>query len=73
MRQNESLPFLNCPFWRDYVVGAVLIGIGFMFTGPGSPLKWFVAAAVGVLGILIFGCACGWSVVQSFRCRRPAA
>ena len=66
--------FLARPFWRDYVVAYVLIGIGFTMVGVGasqreSSERLFVLIPAFVLfglGFLVFFCAVGWSLWSSW-------
>ncbi len=77
MQHEERRSFLARPFWRDYVLSYVLIGIGFTMVAIGAPQRgadrWFVlvpAFAVFGLGFMVFFCAVGWSLRSSWRSRR---
>jgi len=70
MKHEQHRSFLARPFWRDYVLGGVLIAMGFMLSAPHAPLEGAPGYCLGAVGIVIFLCACDWSVVQFFRSRR---
>jgi hypothetical protein len=70
MHHKAPRPFLARPFWRDYVLGGVLIGLGFALSAPHGPLEGAPGHCLGVIGVIIFLCACGWSIAQMFRSHR---
>jgi hypothetical protein len=73
--QGPRNRFLARPFWRDYVVAYVLIGVGFTMVGIGasqrqSSDRLFVlipAFTLGALGFVVFFCAISWSLRESWR------
>jgi hypothetical protein len=72
--------FLARPFWRDYVVAYVLIGVGFTMVDVGasqreSSDRLFVlipAFTLLAFGSVVFFCAVGWSLWSTWRTRRAA-
>jgi hypothetical protein len=68
--QGSRKSFLARPFWRDYVLACVLIGLGFMLTSPAAPVHRGVGIAILACGAVIFLCAVGWSVVYAWRASR---
>ena len=67
-------PFLARPFWRDYVVGAVLIGVGFMVNdyaaitrGSGGWVLRIAALTLMGTGTVFLLCAIGWSLRNGSR------
>jgi PhnB protein len=56
--------FLGRPFWRDYVVAYLLIGLGYMFSGPTAPVHPAVGVVMLACGAMIFICAIGWSLLS---------
>ncbi len=65
--------FLARPFWRDYVVAYVLIGLGFMLSGPTSPVHPTVGVAMFTCGAVVFVCAVGWSLSSAWQSWRAEA
>lgn len=68
--------FLARPFWRDYVLAYVCIGFGAVLYDCAAPAHGFeravllaLATFIGIPGILILGCALGYSF--SIVLRRP--
>ena len=66
--------FLARPFWRDYLVGAVLVGVGFMVndfavTARGAErwVLWVSAMVLVGVGVGILLCAVGWSLWRAVR------
>lgn len=45
--------FLRNPWWRDWVLAYVLIGMGFIWSSPGAG-NWWVGVALMALGGAIF-------------------
>ena len=68
--QGPRRTFLARPFWRDYVLAYVLIGLGFMLTSPVAPVHRAVGVAILASGAVIFLCAVGWSVYAMCTGRR---
>jgi hypothetical protein len=71
---RKRRPFLARPFWRDYVLAYVCIGVGAVLGDcvPGSRGSERVAlllsaALVGGAGLVIFCCAVGYSVWSVVR------
>lgn len=64
--RSPNRPFLARPFWRDYVLSSVLIGLGFMLT---SPTLLAVPRVIGSIllvgGSIIFLCAISYSVLST--------
>jgi hypothetical protein len=70
---RRSRTFLARPFWRDYVLAYLLIGVGFMITSPAFPRASRVVGAVLLaIGAAIFACAMGWSFWSTLRGRLDA-
>ena len=46
--------FLLRPFWRDWVLSGVIIGIGFLLSAPGRPLAGWPGFVVIGAGAAIF-------------------
>ena len=73
--QGPRNRFLARPFWRDYVVAYVLIGVGFTMVGigasqresPGRLVVLIPAVMLFGLGFLVFFCAIGWSLWSTYR------
>ena len=65
--------FLARPFWRDYVVAYVLIGLGFMLSSPVAPVYRAVGLVILTCGAVIFLCAVGWSVRSRWRAKKLGA
>lgn len=55
--------FLSRPFWRDYIVGASLIGLGFMISSPNMPIHPAIGLTMGALGVIVFVLAIVWSLI----------
>lgn len=70
MRMQGRRTFLARQFWRDYVVAWVLIGMGFILSGPGAPVPRWVGVLMIVCGGVIFCCAVGWSIRAAWRAER---
>ena len=78
--QGPRNRFLARPFWRDYVVSYVLIGVGFTMVDVGASQReaserLFVlipAFTLCGLGFVVFFCAVGWSLWSTWRSRRAA-
>jgi hypothetical protein len=68
--QGPRRSFLARPFWRDYVLAYVLIGLGFMLSSPVAPVHHVVGLAILACGAVIFICAVGWSVASTWRAWR---
>jgi hypothetical protein len=59
--------FLSRPFWRDYVIAYVLIGVGFMLNDiavspPRNKALQVLAMALFFAGLLVFAVALGHSL-----------
>lgn len=73
--QGPRKRFLARPFWRDYVVAYVLIGVGFTMVDIGASqrepsqrlLVLIPALTLCALGLLVFFCAVGWSLWSTWR------
>ena len=73
--QGTPNRFLARPFWRDYVLAYVLIGVGFTLVGLGSSQReglerLFILTAAATLlafGWVVFFCAVGWSLWSTWR------
>lgn len=68
--QGPRNHFLARPFWRDYVLAYVLIGLGFMLSSPNAAVHQGVGIAILACGALIFLCAVGWSLYATCTGRR---
>jgi hypothetical protein len=62
------------PFWRNYLVAYVMIGLGITFLDAAAPrharvglLPLVPAIALVVGGFAIFVCAVGWSLWSTLR------
>ena len=71
MPPQRPRTFLARPFWRDYVVAYVLIGLGFMLTSHFAPVHRAVGVVILACGAVIFACAVGWSLLSTWRPRPP--
>jgi len=67
MQLQGRRTFLARPFWRDYVVACVLIGLGWMLTSPSAPVHRAVGTAILAWGVVTFLCAVGWSIRSAWR------
>ena len=70
MQFKGARAFLARPFWRDYVVAYVLIGLGFILSSPVAPVHRVVGLVILACGAVIFLCAVGWAVRSTWRARR---
>ena len=68
-----SRGFLLRPFWRDWVLSYVLIGVGFILSSPDAPLHRFVGFALMACGAAIFVAATGHGLWWVARARRKDA
>jgi hypothetical protein len=69
-RDTMSKSFRNRPFWRDWVLGGVFIGVGFMVYAPGHPLINVAGAALMLTGVAIFVAAFTHAVCSVFVIER---
>src|SRR3954451_4381078 len=65
--QGPRRTFLARPFWRDYVLAYVLVGLGFVLTSPVAPVHRGVGVAIVVCGAVVFLCAVGSSIHSTWR------
>ncbi len=62
-------PFLARPFWRDYVLGGALVGVGFVLSAPHAPVHPSVGITPVIGGEVILLLAIAWSVRAAWRDR----
>jgi hypothetical protein len=67
MQLQGPRTFFARPFWRDYVVAYLLIGLGFMLSSPVAPVHRAVGVVILAGGALILVCAIGWSLGSMWR------
>jgi hypothetical protein len=65
-QEQSSRGFLIRPFWRDWVLSYVLIGLGFMLTAPQAPVHRWVGVLLLALGTAIFLAAVGHALWRAF-------
>jgi hypothetical protein len=66
---GTSRPFLNRPFWRDWVLACVLIGGGFALFGPGHPYVNGTGYTLMLLGAGVFVAAIAHAIWFAFAPR----
>jgi hypothetical protein len=64
---SKRRPFIARPVYRDYMVGCLVLGAGFIFVGPGSPLPVVVCFASMAIGAGILLWAVSWSLCSAFK------
>lgn len=67
MQLQGRRTFLARPFWRDYVIAYVLIGLGWMLTSPVAPVHPAIGIVILAWGAATFLCAVGWSIRSTWR------
>jgi hypothetical protein len=59
------------PWYRDWVLSAVVIGMGFVLSSPGGPLQGWSGLLVMIIGACIFLAAAIHGIVSLFRRKPP--
>ena len=70
MKLQGPRTFLARPFWRDYIVAYLLIGVGFILTSPAAPVHRSVGVVILACGGVVLLSAVGWSFASMWRSRR---
>ncbi len=64
---NPTRSFFARPFWRDYLLACLLIGLGFMLTSPHAPIHLGMGVTMLASGAIILLMATGWSIHTAWR------
>jgi succinate-acetate transporter protein len=67
MHVQGKRTFLARPFWRDYVLGYVLIATGFLLTAPAAPAPFWLGGVLLGWGVATMALAIGWSLWATAR------
>lgn len=66
-RKSDDPTFLMNPWWRDWLLSAVLIGLGFMLSSPVAPFNGLIGYVCMALGAIIFLAAVAYTIWDALR------
>lgn len=69
-QEKRDRSFLMFPWWRDWLLSFVLIGLGFMLSSPSAPMHGLMGYVVMALGATILFTAVvytAWDVAHESR------